>query len=59
MVDLALLFDFLYIVVLNYDSFVLQLWVIASYCTRLCPKKKLDLGLVLARHPVIYRCILC
>ena len=59
MVDLALLFDFLHIIVLNYDAFIFQLWVIASNRTRLGPEKQFDLGLVLARHPVIYRCILC
>ena len=59
MVDLALLLYFLHIIVLNYDAFVFQLRVIASNRPRLCPEKQFDLGLVLARHPVIYRCILC
>ena len=35
-VDLALLLDFLHVVVLNYDAPILQLRVIASYRARLC-----------------------
>lgn len=53
MVDFATLFGLSSIVVLDYDSIVLELRVVAAHQARLSPKQHLKLRLILAFDPIL------
>ena len=53
MVDFATLFGLSPVVVLDYDSIVFELRVVAAHQARLRPKEHLELRLVLALNPIL------